>query len=114
MVADRTGPLAEPFDLAVLANVIYYVPMGERVGLLRDIASLLAPGGVLLLVTSVATGQLFSRHFDLLLRAQEGAMELPDAGELLGQLTAAGFTPSSPRPIAPGAPVLTVRAVRAG
>ena len=65
-------------------------------------------------VTTVATRQLFSRHFDLLLRAQEGAMELPDAGELLGQLTAAGFHPSAPRPIAPGAPVVTVRAVRGG
>lgn len=114
VVADRTGPLADPFDLAVLANVIYYVPVGERVALLRDVASLLAPGGVLLLVTSVAMRQLFSRHFDLLLRAQEGAMELPDADELLGQLTAAGLHPSSARPIAPGAPVVTVRAVRAG
>ena len=113
VVADRTGPLADPFDLVVLANVVYYVPVGERVALLRDIASLLAPGGVLLLVTSVATRQLFSRHFDLLLRAQDGAMELPEADELLGQLTAAGFSSSPPRPIAPGAPVVTVRAVRA-
>lgn len=114
VVADRTGPLADPFDVAVLANVIYYVPLADRVALLRDVASLLAPGGVLFLVTSVATRQLFSRHFDLLLRAQEGAMELSDADELLGQLTAAGLRPSAPRPIAPGAPVVTVRAVRTG
>ncbi|SFF36765.1 class I SAM-dependent methyltransferase [Blastococcus tunisiensis] len=114
VLADRTGALADPFDLAVLANVIYYVPMGDRVALLRDIASLLAPGGVLFLVTSVATRQLFSRHFDLLLHAQDGAMELTDADALLGQLTAAGLRPSAPRPIAPGAPVVTVRAVWPG
>jgi SAM-dependent methyltransferase len=109
---ERTGPLAEPFDLAVLANVVYYVPTDERVALLRDIASLLEPGGVLFLVTSLATPQLFSRHFDLLLRAQEGRMELPVAGELLAQLAAAGFEGSQPQPLAPGAPVVTLTAVR--
>ena len=30
--------LAEPFDLALLANVIYYVPVDERVELLRAVA----------------------------------------------------------------------------
>lgn len=112
--ADRTGRFAEPFDLALLANVIYYVPMAERVALLRDAALLLSPGGTLFLVTTVATPQLFSRHFDLLLQAQEGEMELPDAEGLLGQLSAAGFRAAPPRPIAPGAPVVTVTAVRDG
>ena len=37
-------------------------------------------------------------------------MALSDAGTLLGQLTAAGFAPTDPRPIAPGAPVVTVTA----
>lgn len=111
-VDDRPAPLAEPFDLAVLANVIYYVPQEERIPLLRDVAALLRPGGVLLLVTTVAAPQLFSRHFDLLLRAQEGGMGLGDADELLAQLTAGGFRPASPRPIAPGMPVVTVTAVR--
>jgi SAM-dependent methyltransferase len=113
-VQQRAGPLAEPFGLAVLANVLYYVPMHERVALLRDVAGLLAPRGVLFLVTSVATPQLFSRHFDLLLRAQEGGMELSDVDTLLDQLRTAGLTPSPPRPIAPGAPVVTLTAERAG
>jgi SAM-dependent methyltransferase len=110
----RTGAFAEPFDVALLANVLYYVPMAERVPLLRDIAGLLAPGGVLLVVTTVATPQFFSRHFDLLLRAQEGAMGLSTAGVLVDQLAEAGLRPERPRPIAPGAPVITVTATRAG
>lgn len=110
----RSGPLAQPFDLAVLANVVYYVPMGERVALLRDVASLLAPHGVLFLVTSVVTPQLLSRHFDLLLRSQQGQMQLSDVDTLLDQVREAGLTPSPPRPIAPGAPVVTLTAERAG
>jgi hypothetical protein len=39
-------------------------------------------------------------------------MELPEAGELMAQLEAAGLQPSPPRPIAPGVPVVTVVAVR--
>jgi protein-L-isoaspartate O-methyltransferase len=110
----RTGVLGEPFDFALLANVLYYVPMAERVPLLRDIAGLLAPGGVLLVVTTVVTPQFFSRHFDLLLRAQEGAMELSTAGVLVDQLAQAGLRPERPRPIAPGAPVVTVAATAGG
>ncbi len=110
----RPGPLEQPFDFALLANVVYYLPMGERVGLLRDISALLAPGGVLLVATTVATPQLFSRHFDLLLRAQEGHMELSDADTLLAQLTEAGLRPEPPRPLVPGAPVVTVLATRPG
>ena len=110
----RTGPLARPFDLALLANVVYYLPIGERGALLRDVAGLLEPGGVLLVVTTVAAPQFFSRHSDLLLRAQEGEMELPEVDVLLEQLADAGLRPARPRPIAPGAPVVTVAAVRPG
>ena len=109
---DRAGPLDRPFEFALLANVIYYVPMGERVALLRDIAGLLTPGGVLFVVTTVATQQLFSRHFDLLLRAQEGQMELSDAGTLVEQLAEAGLSPLPPRPLAPGTPIVSVVATR--
>jgi SAM-dependent methyltransferase len=108
---DVSGPFAEPFDFILLANVLYYLPMSERVPLLRAVARLLSPGGVLFVVTTVAAPQFFSRHFDLLLRAQEGEMELSTADELAGQLTEAGFMPERPRPIAPGAPVVTVAAV---
>jgi SAM-dependent methyltransferase len=103
-----------PFDLVLLANVVYYVPAGERVALLRSLAELLAPGGTLLVVTTAATPQLVSRHFDLLLRAQQGAMELPDADVLVGQLREAGLEPVAPRRIAPGTPLVAVSAVRPG
>ena len=103
-----------PFDLVLLANVVYYVPVGERVALLRSLAELLAPGGILLVVTTAATPQLVSRHFDLLLRAQQGAMELPDVDVLVGQLREAGLEPAAPRRIAPGTPLVAVSAVRPG
>jgi hypothetical protein len=67
---------------------------------------------VLLVVTTVATPQLVSRHFDLLLRAQEGRMELPDADELVAQLHEAGLRADAPQRIAPGSPLVAVRAVR--
>ena len=103
-----------PFDLVLLANVVYYVPFGERVALLWGLAELLVPGGTLLVVTTAATPQLVSRHFDLLLRAQQGAMELPDVDVLVGQLREAGLEPAAPRRIAPGTPLVAVSAVRPG
>ena len=107
---DRTGPLAEPFDLALLANVLYYLPMADRVAVLRGIADLLAPGGAVVVVTTVAGPQFFSRHFDLLLQAQEGEMELSDADTLADQLRQAGFRPGTAKPLAVGLPVMTLAA----
>jgi hypothetical protein len=88
--------------------------MAERVDFLRELARLVAPGGVLVVATTVATPQLFSRHVDVLLRAQEGAMQLSDAGTLVDQLRAAGFAPGRVSPVAPGLPVVTVAATRGG
>jgi protein-L-isoaspartate O-methyltransferase len=102
----------QPVDLALLANVVYYVPPAERVAFLRDLGRLLAPGGALLVVTTAATPHLFSRHFDLLLRAQEGAMELPDAARLAGQLAEAGLRPGEPQALVPGTPLTAVLATR--
>ena len=100
-----------PVDLALLANVIYYVPVDERVELLQAIAGRLAPGGALVVVTTVAGPRLFSRHFDLLLRAQEGRMELPAVDVLLAQLREAGLQPDAPQRIGP--PAAALRAVTA-
>lgn len=108
------GPLGGPYDLVLLANVIYYQPIGQRVQLFRDVAELLAPGGTVLVISTAATPDLVSRHFDLLLRAQQGEMELPDAGTLVGQLTDAGLIPGAPRRIAPGNPLVAVTARLAG
>ncbi|HSK28252.1 MAG TPA: class I SAM-dependent methyltransferase [Jiangellales bacterium] len=113
IAAGRSGTLTDGIDLALLANVIYYVPVDERVELLRAVARLLAPGGALLVVTTLAGPQLFSRHLDLLLRAQEGRMELPDVDVLLGQLREAGLQPEPPERIGPpGAALGAVTAIR--
>lgn len=111
-VREVAGAGEAPFDLVLLANVVYYVPLGERVDLLSCLVGLLAPGGTLLVVTTVATPQLTSRHFDLLLRAQEGAMELPGAEVLAAQLREAGLRAAGIRRIAPGVPLVAVSAVR--
>jgi hypothetical protein len=58
----------------------------------------------------VAAPQFFSRHFDLLLQAQDGQLELSDADTLADQLVQAGFTAGRPRPVAVGTPVVTVTA----
>ena len=113
LAAGRPGALADGIDLALLANVIYYVPVDERVELLRAVARLLAPGGALVVVTTVAGPQLFSRHLDLEVRAQEGRMELPAVDVLLGQLREAGLEPAPPERIGPAAAALSaVTAIR--
>jgi SAM-dependent methyltransferase len=112
--AGRTGPLAASFDFALLANVLYYLPMEERVDFLRGIANLLTPGGTLFVATTVAAPQLFSRHFDLLLQAQEGRMELSDTATLAEQLRQAGFAPENAVPVVPGLPIVTLAATLRG
>ena len=111
-VRDPPAELAEPFDLALLANVLYYLPQAERVPLLRDVAALLAPGGRLLVVTTVAEEMLVSRHFDLLLRAQAGEMQLSDADALAAQLREAGLADVGVRRLVPGQPLVLAAGTR--
>lgn len=108
-LADRPD---QTFDLVVLANVIYYVPPAERITLLSALAARLDVGGRVVLVTTALTDDTFSRHFDLLLRTQSGAMELPDLEQLTAQLRGAGLTPDAPRRIAPGEPLTAIVAHR--
>jgi predicted O-methyltransferase YrrM len=111
LAAGRPGALTDRVELALLANVIYCVPVDERVELLSGLARLLTPGGALVVVTTVAGPKLFSRHLDLLLRAQEGRMELPVIDVLIGQLREAGLQPGPPERIGP--PAAALRAVTA-
>ena len=97
-----------PFDVALLANVVYYLPVVDRPALFRQVRDTLAPGGALIVVTTALTDDLFSRHFDLLLRAQQGAMELPDMDVLRAQVEEAGFTADAPRRISPGEPIMAL------
>jgi len=121
-VADRVDVLTgdarelldtvEPVDLALLANVVYYVPVDERVDLFRAVHGRVRPGGAVVVVSTALLDDPFSRHFDLLLRAQQGRMELPDMQMLAGQLAEAGFVPGEPRRIAYGDPLTAVVADR--
>lgn len=56
---------------------------------------LLVEGGTLLVTTTGATPDPFSRHIDLLLRAEGHGMELPDVEPLLHLLTEAGLRPET-------------------
>jgi hypothetical protein len=84
------------------------------VPLLRDVADLLRPGGLLLVVTTVAEPTLFSRHFDLLLRAQEGELQLSDGPTLARQLEDAGLTAVTLDRLVPGQPLVLVSGTRGG
>ncbi|MET0523954.1 MAG: class I SAM-dependent methyltransferase [Nocardioides sp.] len=102
----------ETFDLILLANAVYYVPVGDRVAFLRSLADRLDEGGRLVIVTTSLTDDAFSRHFDFLLRSQEGALELPDTDVLCDQLREAGLVPRAARRIAAGQPLTAVVADR--
>lgn len=110
-VRESLGDVAE-FDLALLANVVYYLPVDERVPLLRSVSDRVVPGGAVVVVTTALTDATFSRHFDLLLRTQEGAMSLPGLDQLCAQLREAGLVPGRPRRVAPGEPLTAVVATK--
>ncbi|WP_461021586.1 SAM-dependent methyltransferase [Thalassiella azotivora] len=117
VVADLRDAAAHPdvgdgFDLVLLANVVYYLPVEERVEALRTVARLLAPGGAVLVVTTLAGDSAFTRHLDLLLRAQEGRMELPSQRELVAQLLEAGLVPGPVTRVAAGEPLVSLLAER--
>lgn len=108
----RSGALDGPVGLVLLANVLYYVPPGERAGLLSLLAGLLAPGGRLVVLSTVADGSVFSRHFDLLLRAQDPPMALPTVDDITRVLSAAGLEVVRNRRVAPGDPLHVVTGER--
>lgn len=112
-LAAMLGTRGGPADLVLLANVVYYLPEEERVAFGRTLHGMLRPGGTLLLVTTAAEPDAFSRHFDLLLRAQGLGMGLPDVGVLGGQLADAGFRDIVARRPVPGVPLVAFRAVAA-
>lgn len=97
-----------PFDVALLANMVYYLPVLDRPALFRTVRDALAPGGALVVVTTALTGDLFSRHFDVLIRAQQGSMELPDMDVLRAQVEEAGFTVDATRRLTPGEPLMAL------
>jgi SAM-dependent methyltransferase len=102
----------ETFDFILVANAVYYVPVVDRVAFLRGLADRLEVGGRLVVVTTSLAQDPFSRHFDFLLRAQRGALELPQTDALCQQLQEAGLVPRYPRRIAAGQALTAVVADR--
>lgn len=80
-----------PFDLVLLLNDIYYWPPEARSDVLARVRTL-APRGTVLVSTTTASRQVFSRHLDLVLRVTRGTWRLPTGGELSEALRRAGFT----------------------
>jgi len=98
--------LGGPADLVLLANVIYYVPPADRAAFLREVAAITAPGGSVLVVTTVAEATTASRHMGLLFLAQRAPMLLPTAEGLVVDLRRAGLEVDRTRRIAPGEPIV--------
>ncbi|MFP5254199.1 MAG: SAM-dependent methyltransferase, partial [Actinomycetes bacterium] len=68
LVGDARELLSDvgPVDLALLANVVYYVPVDERVDLFRAVHARVRPGGAVVVISTALLDDSFSRHFDLL------------------------------------------------
>ena len=81
----------EPFDVVTFFNLIYYFPVAERTPVLRHLASLLAPGGSLVLTTFCRGTDLANATFDLWATMTEGGGALPTRTELLKAVEEAGF-----------------------
>ncbi len=103
---------ADSIDLAVAANVVYYLKTEHLRRTLRAVVTSLRPGGVLLVVTTDLDDSLMSRHFDLLLRAQTDPMGLIPRGELVAELERAGLRVDRTKRLVPGEPLLALHAVK--
>lgn len=101
-----------PADLMLLANVIYYLPPAQQAAFLATLRPLLRPGGTMLIITTVATDDLFARHFDLLLRAQGRGIAVPTLAGLATAICDAGYIATTIQKAAPGAPFIAVQATR--
>ncbi len=114
----RTGDVrralrpSDRFDVVLAANVVYYLPPAERTAFLADLGRHLGDAGRLLVVTTALNDELFSRHFDLLLRAQQGEMGLPDLDVLEEQLRGAGLRVTGRKRLTPAEPLYAVVAER--
>ncbi len=108
------GKLAGPgsIDVALAANVLYYLPTADLRELLASIAAVLRPGGVLVVVATELDDSVNSRHLDLLLRTQDSPMGLFPRQTMLEELESAGLRVGRVKRLAPGEPLVAVHAQR--
>lgn len=102
----------EAYDVVTLLNNIYYFDPRERVRLFEHLASLLRPGGVVVVVTMTVPGSIASAHLNLMLTCQEGGASLPTAAELQRDLAAAGFSRVETARLVPTEPFIGMTAHR--
>jgi SAM-dependent methyltransferase len=80
------------FDVITLFNNIYYFPEDERPALFRIVKTLLAPEGVLGIVSMMKGKTPLATDFDLILQSTIGCTALPDLDKLKTQLQDCDFT----------------------
>ncbi|MCF6521790.1 cyclopropane-fatty-acyl-phospholipid synthase family protein [Streptomyces sp. JJ36] len=98
----RKLDLDEQFDLVTMHNNIYYFPEADRVEVLKQARSLVAPGGRLLLTTSCQGGGPELEVLNLWFEYADFGGALPYEHELVAQLEEAGFADVSASRIIPG------------
>ena len=94
--------LAGPWDVVVLAQNLYYWPVEERTGVLRQLRDLTGGTGTALVLSAVPARNPVGRHLDVVLRVTEGCYRLPTIDELRRHATDAGFTHVTVRDLVPG------------
>jgi len=95
-------PADSSFDLVTLHNLVYYFPVAEREPLFARLLQFAKPGAALLVTTTCRGGALVSDVLSLWGALTEGCGRLPDADELLRQITSAGWRDASARRLVPG------------
>jgi len=93
--------LGGPWDVAVLAQNLYYWPVDERTAVLRQLRDLTAGTGTVLVLSAIPARSVFGRHLDLVLRVTEGCYRLPTIDELHRHATEAGFASVKARDLIP-------------
>lgn len=85
--------LAGPFDLIMMLNILYYVPVAERLDLLKTLRAFLSEEGkIALAMNFYGCGKdLASAHLNLVNCSLKGLTPLPELEETKGLLRAAGF-----------------------
>ena len=79
------------YDLVLLLNAIYYIPLDERLALLRHLHGFLRPGGRILVVTPCLSRVPEAAILNLWATSTQGCGRLPALPEMRRSLEQAGF-----------------------
>lgn len=104
---EKTGT----FGLITLIDQVILVPATRRLELFNHVASLLEPGGFVVVV-STTTGSVASAHLDFMLRCQGSKTSLPTISQLLADLAKADLGVSHNDQLLPGEQLWAITAHR--